>query len=215
MGIDTTKHCFHDILSFDLLMMIPKPTRAVLLMYPITKENEEFHRKEESEQQKGNEQKEIKSILEKSFFIKQTISNACGTIGILHALSNNVSALNTDDDNKDSFFSQFMKDNAKNSASERATYLEKNNQVAKLHESSAKDGFGDASEHTNTRIHFVCYAEIDDHLVLFDGRRPFPIVKGKIKSGLLEDASADIKSLIQLNQDAWKEFSATAFAASS
>ncbi len=29
------------------------------------------------------------SVLEKSYFIKQTIRNACGTIALVHALANN------------------------------------------------------------------------------------------------------------------------------
>lgn len=68
----------------DLLSFLPQPVIALLLLFPIT-ENYERHRSLEAEVLKRKEQEISANV----FFIHQTISNACGTIGLLHSLANN------------------------------------------------------------------------------------------------------------------------------
>ncbi|KAG2263952.1 hypothetical protein Bca52824_071031 [Brassica carinata] len=73
----------NDVFGLDdeLLEMVPKPVLAVLFLYPITKKSEE---------ERIEQDKEIKEKvhIDKVYFMKQTVGNACGTIGLLHAIGN-------------------------------------------------------------------------------------------------------------------------------
>lgn len=78
---------FHDVFSIDdpdLLAFVPRPATALLLVFPVSKSYETFRMEEDKEkteyQGKGSEEPVI--------WYKQTIRNACGLIGILHAVSN-------------------------------------------------------------------------------------------------------------------------------
>jgi len=61
--------------------MIPQPCAAFILLYKVTENIEKF-RLEEEERLKSD------SRAANVFWMKQTIGNACGTIGIIHALGN-------------------------------------------------------------------------------------------------------------------------------
>lgn len=68
--------------------MVPQPVKAVILLFPIT-ENYEKDSKEEVKQiqEKGQE------VSPNVVFFKQTIPNACGTIGLLHTLASNTDVI--------------------------------------------------------------------------------------------------------------------------
>ena len=85
LGMNTAQYSFCDVLSTEdwALEMVPRPVLAVLMLFPIT-EVEEEHRHREAERIA----KEGESVSSSVFFTKQTISNACGTIGLLHAAGN-------------------------------------------------------------------------------------------------------------------------------
>jgi len=68
--------------------MIPQPTKAVFLLFPIS-ENYERDSKEEVKQIQEKGQTVSSNVM----FFKQTIPNACGTIGLLHSLANNTDAI--------------------------------------------------------------------------------------------------------------------------
>ena len=71
--------------------LVPAPILSLLLLYPITE----------------NTNKNPLGTLsadEKCFFMKQSISNACGTIAIIHALGNNTSALDLDCETSNTVF---------------------------------------------------------------------------------------------------------------
>ncbi|CAI8042076.1 Ubiquitin carboxyl-terminal hydrolase isozyme L3 [Geodia barretti] len=76
---------FHDVFGLDdeLLGLVPQPCVAILLLFPI---NQKLKKYEEQETERIHKEGQICS--DEVFFIKQTIGNACGTIGMLHALGN-------------------------------------------------------------------------------------------------------------------------------
>ncbi|KAG2263954.1 hypothetical protein Bca52824_071033 [Brassica carinata] len=82
----------NDVFGLDdeLLEMVPKPVLAVLFLYPITK----------SEEERIEQDKEIKEKvhIDKVYFMKQTVGNACGTIGLLHAIGNITSEIKLSED---------------------------------------------------------------------------------------------------------------------
>ena len=79
---------FVDVFGVDeaLLAMVPQPVRAVLLLFPLSKVAEE-HRKQEQETIDNSES--TQTVSENVWFTKQTVPNACGTVGLLHAVFNN------------------------------------------------------------------------------------------------------------------------------
>ena len=85
LGVDVSKMQFNEVLSLEewALDMVPQPVHAVVMLYPIKPVQEEF-----AQQQDARIASDGQVVSEKVKYIKQTIGNACGTIGILHALSN-------------------------------------------------------------------------------------------------------------------------------
>lgn len=86
LGLSTTLS-FHDVFSIDdpdLLAFVPRPATALLLVFPVSKSYENFRVKED----KDNEEYTGKGADEPVIWYKQTIRNACGLIGLLHAVSN-------------------------------------------------------------------------------------------------------------------------------
>lgn len=77
----------HDVYSLtepELLAFIPRPALALLLVFPISAEYESHRMAQDSiaEDYKG------KGEEEPVLWWKQTIRNACGMMGLLHAVSN-------------------------------------------------------------------------------------------------------------------------------
>lgn len=78
---------FHDVLSLDdadLLALVPRPTLALILVFPTSSDYEtEIADKDKDAIQyvKSGENEDV-------VWYKQTINNACGLYGILHAVSN-------------------------------------------------------------------------------------------------------------------------------
>ncbi len=88
MGFDTSVFKFQDVLSVEdwALGMVPKPITAVLMLYPIKEASRKFALEE-----RLRIEKEGQIVSDKLFFMKQTVRNACGTVGLLHAMANSVS----------------------------------------------------------------------------------------------------------------------------
>lgn len=174
---------FGDVYGLDpeLLSMVPRPVCAVLLLFPITEKYEAF-KQEEEERLKGKQ-----DISPDVYFIKQTIGNACGTIGIIHAVANNLKHLEFE---SDSALKMFLEKTSKMNPEERAAFLEKDDSIRVTHESSAQEGQTEApSADERVNLHFIAFVNVGGQLYELDGRKPFPIVHGKTSEDtLLEDA---------------------------
>lgn len=78
---------FHDVYSIDepeLLAFVPRPVHALLLVFPVSKTYEKFRTEEDA----PKSDYAGKGASEPVVWYKQTIRNACGLIGLLHAVSN-------------------------------------------------------------------------------------------------------------------------------
>ncbi len=65
--------------------MVPQPVLALLLLFPVTKEVEAAKDAQEADAAKaGGRAPGPKGL----YYMRQTIGNACGTIGLLHAVAN-------------------------------------------------------------------------------------------------------------------------------
>lgn len=63
--------------------MVPQPVKAVIMLFPITPATEAAKDEEEAKIMSSGQK-----LPSDVWFTKQTVSNACGTVGVLHALGN-------------------------------------------------------------------------------------------------------------------------------
>ncbi|CAN1185085.1 Ubiquitin carboxyl-terminal hydrolase 3 [Linum perenne] len=87
LGLPENQAECYDVYGLDeeLLAMVPQPVLAVIFLYPLTAQ---------SEQERLQQEGVVKDPNEKVYFMKQTVGNACGTIGLLHAVGNIRSSIN-------------------------------------------------------------------------------------------------------------------------
>ncbi|XP_064413786.1 ubiquitin carboxyl-terminal hydrolase isozyme L3 isoform X1 [Latimeria chalumnae] len=184
---------FVDVYGMDpeLLSMVPRPVCAVLLLFPVTEKYEAFKLEEEAKIKSQGQ--EVSSTV---YFMKQTISNACGTIGLIHAVTNNRNKLQFE---PDSAMKKFLDESSSLSPEERAKYLEKDESIRVTHESSAQEGQTETpSIDEKVDLHFITFVNVSGHLYELDGRKPFPINHGCTSNEtLLEDAIEICKKFMQ------------------
>ncbi|GJJ11380.1 hypothetical protein Clacol_005612 [Clathrus columnatus] len=145
--------------------MVPGPVKALLFLFPVTPALED--------------QRLIEDEWIKSPEGKTHISNACGTIALLHTLVNTNAAID-----EESPLANFLQKSISLSPHERAQLLEKTDLFASIHESTAQMGQSDVPTDLDTNLHFIAYIEAPDpvdrssRLLEFDGRRPGPFDRG-------------------------------------
>ncbi|KJA15436.1 hypothetical protein HYPSUDRAFT_172547 [Hypholoma sublateritium FD-334 SS-4] len=210
-GLITSQAHFVDIYGVDdeLLGLVPKPVKAVILLFPIDKESEARKREEDELIEKEGLPKVDNTI----FFVKQTIGNACGTIGLIHALANsNVSFT------PESALQKFIMECEDKNPAERAQALETTPLFANIHAETASSGQTAPPSDLDTDLHFTCFVQAPDadireaaqggsvsdaarndekstgmRLVELDGRRAGPLDRGECKD-LLTDVAQLVKT---------------------
>eukprot|EP00887_Chlorella_sp_A99_P004874 scaffold4.g4874.t1 len=185
LGADSSSYAFHDVLGLDearggageLLAMVPQPVVAVLLLFPITKETE-VARAEEAARIAAEGQVVALDLV----FMKQTIGNACGTIGLLHVLTNSTVALPP-----------------RMTPAERGAYLERPPEGAPdidaIHEQAAQQGAtAPPPADADVDLHFAAFVERGGNLYELDGRKASPINHGRTSPAtLLANAAAVVR----------------------
>jgi len=175
------KFQFREILSPELLDMVPQPVYAVLCLFPISEASEK-HKAEEAASIEKNGQVTSKNV----YFTKQTIGNACGTVGLVHAILNNAKTLQLDNDK---FFAKFLESTLKANPDDRAQLLEDNEDIEVEHQAVAAEAKSDVSHEVNDNLHFNAFVCVDCHIYELDGRKVTPVNHGKSSPAtLLQDA---------------------------
>lgn len=176
----------------ELLEWVPKPVLAVLFLFPLNPQAKEA----EKEQENVSEKEPSKKV----YFLKQTVGNACGTIGLLHAVGNATSKIKLVDG---SFLDRFFKSTANMDPFERAAFLENDGEMEEAHAAAANAGVTEASSDVNE--HFICFTCVDGELYELDGRKSQPISHGPSSpDSLLQDAAEVIKGIIEHNPNSLK-----------
>ncbi|PPS09857.1 hypothetical protein GOBAR_AA10797 [Gossypium barbadense] len=190
-------------LEDELLAMVPQPVLAVLFLFPITSQTEEERLGQDNEKRVDETDYSIydgvhqitkvqgleltMDVSSKVYFMKQTVGNACGTIGLLHGVGNVTSEIKLPD------FKLLY-------GLKRAAFLEKEREMEVAHSVAATAGETEASDNVNT--HFICFSCVDGKLYELDGRKSGPISHGASSpSSLLQDAAKVIKGMIQKNPE--------------
>ncbi|KAM5532877.1 hypothetical protein V8D89_013429 [Ganoderma adspersum] len=197
-GLVGSQAHFEDIYGLDpeLLGMVSQPAKAVILLFPITDIYEQ-KRREEDERIVAEGQPELDPTI---FWMKQTISNACGTMALLHALVN--SDVTFSPESPIQKFIDICKDKT---PLERAEILETTPLFANIHADAASGGQSAVPANLDTDLHFTCFVqapsvsstgtdapveetESEMRLVELDGRRTGPIDRGVSKNFLADVA---------------------------
>jgi len=198
LGLREDDAQLYDVYGFDddLLDMVPKPVLAVVFLFPYKPQTEteislDLHNKQLEEEASGD----AKKTSEKVYFLKQTVGNACGTIGLLHAVGNVLSEINLIEE---SFLARFYKSTENMDPFERASFLEENQEMEDAHSTAASAGQTEVTE--DVRDHFICFSCVDGMLYELDGLKSHPISHGvSSRNTLLQDAAKVIKQTIQKN----------------
>jgi len=182
-------------LDTELLMMVPRPVFSLLLLFPITDKYEKFRLEEEEKIKKDGQ-----AVGEDVYFTKQTVGNACGTVGIIHAIANNADTFTF---KEGSVVKDFIDSTKSLSPEEKAKALEKHEGIAKCHSTSAQEGQTEAPPiDEKVNLHFLAFVEKNGVLYEMDGRKPFPINHGKTsEEGFLEDCAIVCKKFMNRDPD--------------
>uniref|UniRef100_A0A0A9F0N7 Ubiquitin carboxyl-terminal hydrolase n=1 Tax=Arundo donax TaxID=35708 RepID=A0A0A9F0N7_ARUDO len=194
LGVPEGDAQFCDVYGLDdeLLAVVPQPVLAVLFLYPLTSLDEE--EKEESGAS-GTLTAGGKDLSKKVYFTKQTVGNACGTVGVIHAVGNATSQIKLVEG---SYFEKFYKQTIDMDPVQRAAFLEEDDEMEDAHSVAASAGDTDANVDVNE--HFVCFSCVDGELYELDGRKSEPISHGPSSPDtLLQDAAKVIKARIAEN----------------
>ena len=150
MGLDNSVVSFHDVLGVEdwALDMVPKPVYAVLLLFPI-KQNTETFRHEENARILADGQEVSPNV----YYMQQTVGNACGTVGILHAIGNARHQLKL---TSNSYLEKFYGRTCRMSPSDIAEYLSTDEEIEATHEAAAMAGQS-APDATDIDTHFICF----------------------------------------------------------
>jgi len=198
-GVASNEVEFGDVygLEDEILALVPAPVQAVLLLFPIS-ESSEAKRKEEDEKIESSAQYPIDPSV---FWIKQTISNACGTIGLLHALINSDVTLAAG-----SPLEKFVEECKAKSPEERAKLLETTSLFAHIHSEAASSGQTAVPTDLDTNLHFTCFVQAPvrgtdspgktKRVIELDGRRVGPIDRGESSGNLLHDVAEIVKMIV-------------------
>ncbi|KAH8110835.1 peptidase C12, ubiquitin carboxyl-terminal hydrolase 1 [Phellopilus nigrolimitatus] len=197
VGLVLSQDTFTDVYGLDeeLLGIVPQPVKAVVLLFPITEAMETKKKEEDAKTEEGS----LPIVDPTVVWIKQTISNACGTIGLLHALMNSRVTIAPE-----SPLAEFIEQCKGISPTERAKLLETTPLFANVHAAEASSGQSAVPTNLDTDYHFTCFVQAPSmdpgkvkgeegkRLIELDGRRVGPIDRGPSEN-LLKDVAAFVK----------------------
>ena len=209
LGFDTSLYQFVDVFATEewALSMIPQPVAAVVFLYPLTEAQRKHATTNSTDDDKIVNQHPL-------WFIRQRIGNACGTIGLLHALLNANPPAHL---RPDSWLEQFQAACPRDmDPDQKAQMLETDARIATLHDqatSSARSATSRGNLEDRIENHFVALVCADgggggstpstlndpsptNNSLLYelDGRRAGPLLHGSTcPETLLPDACRVIR----------------------
>lgn len=169
---------FHDVYSLtepSLLAFLPRPALALLLVFPVTETYEAFRRKEDA----SREDYTASGAGEKVVWFKQTIRNACGLIGLLHAVTNGGAR---EQIVPGSDLDRLLQEAIPLGPEKRADLLYNSRALEAAHATAASKGDTSAPDaEANVDLHFVAFVKDQEgELWELDGRRKGPLKRGRL-----------------------------------
>ncbi|KAB8076383.1 hypothetical protein BDV29DRAFT_200179 [Aspergillus leporis] len=178
---------FTDVFSIDepdLLAFVPRPSYALLLVFPVSRTYESSRITEDSKLTEY----EGSGPSEPVMWFKQTIRNACGLIGLLHTVSNGEARTQV---LPGSDLDALLQDAEPLGPVARANLLYESKALESAHADAAKLGDTAAPQaEDSVDLHFVAFVKgVDGRLWELDGRRKGPLERGVLGEG--EDALSE------------------------
>lgn len=169
---------FHDVYSLtdpSLLSFLPRPALALLLVFPVTNTYEKFRQQEDSSRDEYSGSGDGEDVV----WFKQTIRNACGLIGLLHAICNGDARQQIQDG---SDLQKLLKEAISLKPLDRAELLYRSQALESAHADAAKKGDSAAPDaEAKVDLHFVAFVKSEQgDLWELDGRRKGPLKRGKL-----------------------------------
>jgi ubiquitin carboxyl-terminal hydrolase L3 len=169
---------FHDVFSLDdpdLLSFVPRPALALLVILPMTPA---WY----AEREKEDNQLPIHQHVapnEPVMWFKQTIANACGSMGVLHCILSGEAKKYVV---PESIIDRIRKESERLHVEERAQKLYENAEFEKAHHEVASGGETKAPDaEADIDLHFVAFVKGEDgHLYELEGNRKGPLNRGHI-----------------------------------
>ncbi|KAL1868754.1 hypothetical protein VTK73DRAFT_3506 [Phialemonium thermophilum] len=171
----------HDVYSLedpDMLAFVPRPALALLLVFPVSAVYESHRLAEDATTPEYSGRGEGEPVI----WFRQTIRNACGLMGLLHAVSNGPARGFIEPDSE---LDKLLKAAIPLGPEERARLLERSQSLAAAHAEVASVGDTPAPDAgADVDLHYVCFVK-DGTGTLWelDGRRKGPIARGKLGAG--------------------------------
>ncbi|KAH9891447.1 ubiquitin carboxyl-terminal hydrolase, family 1 [Xylariomycetidae sp. FL2044] len=190
---------FHDVFSLedpDMLALVPRPALALILLFPTT----DAYEKSKADDRRPIPNYDKKDDPEAVMWYMQTIHNACGLYGILHAISNGEARRFAA---PGSWVSQMMEKCSSLDAQERAIYLESDQTLESAYEEVELRGNTEPPDpEDEVDFHYVCFVKSheDGRLYELDGDRKGPVdwgVLGPEEDVLSELALRSVRQFIQ------------------
>ncbi|KEY69937.1 hypothetical protein S7711_06469 [Stachybotrys chartarum IBT 7711] len=205
----------HDVYSLtepELLAFIPRPALALLLVFPISAVYESHRMAEDSLSAPYTRKGDAEPVI----WWRQTIQNACGLMGLLHAVSNGPAREFIEEG---STLDQLIRKSTDLGPDERSRLIEKTPELATAHKEAASQGQTSAPDaQDDVDLHYVCFAKgKDGALYELDGRRKGPINRGQLEQNedVLSEKALNLGPLKFLEREGGDlRFSAVALAGS-
>lgn len=176
LGLSSTL-AFADVYSItdpDLLAFVPRPSNALLLVFPISNSYETARRAEDESISEYTASGPDEPVL----WFKQTIRNACGLIGLLHAVCNGEARASHIQPGSD--LDKIIKEAEGLNPADRADLLYESKALETAHADAASKGDTTPPADGHIDLHFVCFVKDarDGRLWEMDGRRKGPLDRG-------------------------------------
>ncbi|KAI2607254.1 ubiquitin carboxyl-terminal hydrolase [Hypoxylon fragiforme] len=174
----------HDVYSItepELLAFVPRPALALLLVFPVSATYESARLAEDA----GVPEYTGSGDKEPVLWYRQTIRNACGLMGLLHAVSNGPARGFIEPDTP---LHRLLNASIPLHPTERSALLEKTPELATAHQEAASRGATAAPDaQDDVDLHYVCFVKTEvggdgsgGTLWELDGRRKGPIARGHL-----------------------------------
>ncbi|KAI9220972.1 hypothetical protein BC828DRAFT_382230 [Blastocladiella britannica] len=183
LGVDTKTWQFFDVFGLDdeLLAMMPSAI-AVIMLFPVTGKYEAYKAEEQVRLESTDPEHAHLRPPASTYYTRQTIRNACGTIAVLHSLFNT-----RDSTVIPGTHAHALYELTKNlSPEDRAKAMETFAPLASAHTAVASEGQTVAPDaNDDVDLHFVAFVNVEGTLVELDGSKKKPVAHGPVEGGNL------------------------------
>ena len=176
----SSKLAFHDVYSIDepeLLSFVPRPAHALVLVFPVSDTYEKFR----AEEDKDKVEYTGYGTGEPVVWYKQTIGNACGLMGLLHAVSNGEARSYV---GPHSNLGTLLRDAIPLKPVDRSKLLYESDSLESATMAAGEQGDSTAPPpEAPTELHYVCFVKShDNRLWELDGARKGPLDRGQLNA---------------------------------